>query len=777
VESNSSDNIGSGGRQMNQQYFENDYNLGSLQKINPKYFDFEFFVTPRFIGHYTSQVYEEMTSLLIRQMAKGVSTFIDVGAHYGFYDVLVGKSNKDCFILAFEPIDENFEILKRNISLHDINATIKKIAISNISGIKEFEVSQASDNSGFKANPNAEILQRRDVKTETLDNFISESLTESIMIKIVVEGSEIDVLKGMRQTINNCEDLRLFIEFNPKCLKNNGYEPVELLQTLTDLGLRIYFIDDVSKRIQKYHKNLDWQKTLEKSGYCNLYCCHQKNALNIVFFSHSSFLAGAERSLFELISGLITEKGTICSTFLPSTGKLEDKLHEVGCSTFTAPLSWWCTDNKSDLPRTKERLSESYSWIINNSQIINDISPDILFTSTLVIPWGAIYAKIHNLPHLWMVNEFGEKDHNFAFTFPFKNIRKFMVDNSDLIITCSNAVRTELFPDISEGKAKTIYYSFEHLLETERKKTTNSYLFSQNAFKLINTSTIMPTKGQEDAVKAVIELTNKRNRNVELILVGYTNEEYKSYLNEIISKNEVQNKIKFLPFLENVYQTIENADVLLVCSKNEAFGRVTVEGMILKKVVIGTNTGGTKELINHGITGLTYEPGSISQLADNIERLIDDQGYYRNIAKNGYNFAKNEFTNKNFSGKYYLELIKLRNENPKQNSTDTLSIDTFSNLTIRNQKSKLADLNHKIETLTAQLTDRDQSIQQLTADLAERDQTIQQLNADLAEREQSIQQLTANLAEREQEVLFYALSKSWRITRPLRIFMKLLRGK
>jgi O-antigen biosynthesis protein len=72
---------------------------------------------------------------------------------------------------------------------------------------------------------------------------------------------------------------------------------------------------------------------------------------------------------------------------------------------------------------------------------------------------------------------------------------------------------------------------------------------------------------------------------------------------------------------------------------------------------------------------------------------------------------------------------------------------------------------------------QDEVIQQLNADLAEREQSIQQLNADLAEREQSIQQLTADLAEREQEVLFYVLSKSWRITRPLRQFRRSFRGK
>lgn len=48
--------------------------------------------------------------------------------------------------------------------------------------------------------------------------------------------------------------------------------------------------------------------------------------------------------------------------------------------------------------------------------------------------------------------------------------------------------------------------------------------------------------------------------------------------------------------------------------------------------------------------------------------------------------------------------------------------------------------------------------------------------AKIEEQDQSIRQLTTDLAEREQEVLFYALSKSWRITRPLRKLMKKIKG-
>ena len=85
-----------------------------------------------------------------------------------------------------------------------------------------------------------------------------------------------------------------------------------------------------------------------------------------------------------------------------------------------------------------------------------------------------------------------------------------------------------------------------------------------------------------------------------------------------------------------------------------------------------------------------------------------------------------------------------------------------------------------IDLLMKQLLELSQSYQQINADLMERDELIQNLNNKITEQEQTIQSLTANLTEQEQtiqsleqEVLFYATSKSWRITRPLRKFVKL----
>jgi hypothetical protein len=96
---------------------------------------------------------------------------------------------------------------------------------------------------------------------------------------------------------------------------------------------------------------------------------------------------------------------------------------------------------------------------------------------------------------------------------------------------------------------------------------------------------------------------------------------------------------------------------------------------------------------------------------------------------------------------------------------------------IHQLKVDLAEREQFIHQLKVDLAEREQFIHQLKVDLAEREQFIHQLKVDLAEREQFIHQLKVDLAEREHEVLYYALSNSWRITKPLRKLRNVLKGK
>ena len=112
--------------------------------------------------------------MLICQNAKGVNTFIDIGAHNGFYDVLVGLSNPNCKSFAFEPVPENIEVIKKNLELNGLKLSLHNVAISDHPGRLPFQVSEATSQSGFIANPDNPVLKNIEVDVVQLDQFLEQ---------------------------------------------------------------------------------------------------------------------------------------------------------------------------------------------------------------------------------------------------------------------------------------------------------------------------------------------------------------------------------------------------------------------------------------------------------------------------------------------------------------------------------------------------------------------------------------------------------------------------
>jgi glycosyltransferase involved in cell wall biosynthesis len=93
-------------------------------------------------------------------------------------------------------------------------------------------------------------------------------------------------------------------------------------------------------------------------------------------------------------------------------------------------------------------------------------------------------------------------------------------------------------------------------------------------------------------------------------------------------------------------------DVSLVCSRAEAFGRVTVEAMKCGIPVIGARAAATAELISDHHTGLLYEPGNASDLANAIEALIGDEELRFRLAEAGRLWANETFTRTRFAHEF-----------------------------------------------------------------------------------------------------------------------------
>src|SRR5205085_12392344 len=165
---------------------------------------------------------------------------------------------------------------------------------------------------------------------------------------------------------------------------------------------------------------------------------------------------------------------------------------------------------------------------------------------------------------------------------------------------------------ISEQKIKVLYegYDLNELCDSgEQIELTeiasNNILAKKTDISCVIVGSLQSGKGHIDAINAIHHLTNK-GLNIKLYIVGKGHKNYKDLLISTISLLNLEDHIFFLGYLKSPLNIMKQCNVLLMCSRNEAFGLVTIEAMSLGKPVIGTQSGGTTEIIKDGFNGLFY---------------------------------------------------------------------------------------------------------------------------------------------------------------------------
>ncbi|HEY2981194.1 MAG TPA: FkbM family methyltransferase [Anaerolineales bacterium] len=640
-----------------------EYELNDVVSVSAERSGFEFLTSPRDTHRFGDVAFEERSAVLLRQNAMAAAAFVDIGAHHGASTVMVAKSNPNCEVVAFEPVPENCAILRKNLAVNGVRASIHEAAVSDVTTRLPFQVSERTTMSGFVGNPEAPLLRSIEVDVVRLDQFLSEIPDGPTLIKIDTRGNEPRVLDGMQDLIRTRGDVRLLLTLHPQGLKANGYSPEDVLRRLDELGFDAFVLCDPEPGYVRYKPGSDWNDYAGEGPFRDLFCVKKDRSLNIVFVAHSSQLGGSERSLLQAVTELVQDYGAICTVCLPGPGPMLERLQNIAAATIVGHYSWWCSSWERPAPEIiRASYQDSFAWIRSALPQLRRVAPDVIFSNTLTIPWGAILASSLDRPHLWRVSEFGKPDHGLEFDWPFLNIREFIAGSSSVVVTCSEAVRKELFLPLGVDNVKTIHTHIDGPPRASGSPMTAAFLDAQ-ATKLLSLGTIWEFKGQKDAVLAAIELIKVRGRRLELLICGVVVDTvYFDELKQLVADAQLEDRIRFAPFEPDIFPILDQADMILLCSHQEAFSRVGLEAMLIGKALIGTGTGGTLELIDDGKNGLLYQPGDIRRLADQIQRLIDEPTLRRNLADQGQRSASRRFTRANFGGNFYAILKSLKHE-------------------------------------------------------------------------------------------------------------------
>ncbi|MBC2581548.1 glycosyltransferase family 4 protein [Clostridium sp. DJ247] len=388
--------------------------------------------------------------------------------------------------------------------------------------------------------------------------------------------------------------------------------------------------------------------------------------MNILFVTHESDLNGATLSLLGIID-ILKKNNKIYVLTNKKSGKLQNELRKRNIKIIYMKYTWWMIGkSKNNLKWWIKRIIYFIVYYLNVisalkiKKVINEKKISIVHTNSLVINFGSIISKICNIPHVWHIREFGKEDHNLEFILPRKYSLDYISKNSEYIITVSKAICEKYKKDIDNNKILTIYNGVS--LNNLQIKNFNK---NKSTIDIIICGSISEAKCQSDAVLAISEIIKRGYTNVNLTIAGSGKKEKVEYLKFLINKNNLDKYVKLLGQVDNLVEVRENMDIELVCSKCEAFGRVTIEAMMSMIPVIGANTGGTTELIKDGYNGVLYKQGDYIDLANKIEKLINNKKLIKWMSINAYNFSKVFTAEANANNIYNIYRKAIQNFNTK----------------------------------------------------------------------------------------------------------------
>jgi FkbM family methyltransferase len=594
---------------------ENDFDLSKKTKI--VFEGMDYWVMPRYIHHYIHNQYERFSLKILGSLLDENSTFVDIGAHYGAY-TLYAANKCNSKVIALEPVDENRSLLTENVVINklDSKVTVHDYAASDEDGEAVFNIPWASDSAGFYDHPLADTFKKQKVIVKNMDGLIGNQKVD--LMKIDTEGNEIKVLRGLRDTLRHNPQLKLIVEANPACLDAAGESIEKLLEVLiNDCDKEVYVVDENQFRLSRITNCPErWSEYID--GYANLLCVPKQNHHFGVFLLHSNELGGGELALLEHVEYL-RKKNIFAHVIVPYAGELQEMLIAKGISHSVVTYSFWDAGSTS-----QELVQKNYVNIEASTQIARiaaAVNADFMANNSLVCPWGYLAAKSLALPLVWFVHEFGDADHGIKFVHDLNLVRNFIVEQSDVVLCCSEAV-AKPFASSKEAmsKVQVIYNAIdiEHIQNLSQQPTKD--YFEGADLKLCIVGRVNENKGQLQAIQA-LAILSPRFKNARLILAGSIEGGYKKTIEAEINRLGLEKNVEITGRLANPYPTMAQADIVLVPSRNEAFGRVTAEGMILGKPVVAAASGGTIELIQDNKTGWLFKPGDKEDLAAKIKDL------------------------------------------------------------------------------------------------------------------------------------------------------------
>jgi glycosyltransferase involved in cell wall biosynthesis len=181
---------------------------------------------------------------------------------------------------------------------------------------------------------------------------------------------------------------------------------------------------------------------------------------------------------------------------------------------------------------------------------------------------------------------------------------------------------------------------FEHAVEERDHLRQKFGLQEKRVVCMI--ARICEQKRQEELLQAMPFILERLPDTVALLVgeVADADFTYNSGLQDMVRRVGIEKSVVFWGFEQYIERVHAVSDVMVLCTKNEPFGRCILEAMAAGVPVVVPSRGGPTEIVGHGESGLLYNTGNPKQLADSICAVLSDSTLRDRLVRGGMDRAR-----------------------------------------------------------------------------------------------------------------------------------------
>ena len=325
--------------------------------------------------------------------------------------------------------------------------------------------------------------------------------------------------------------------------------------------------------------------------------------MKVLYICTSADLYGDNIAILNIIPHL-KKMGVIPIFYTSRRGRFSEKLEELSYKCLVgydvlAPGRWPTISIKAILGLIRRILfvqHSEYRRLLHDISVLNiDLIHSNLSTTTL----GYKLAKDLGLPHVWHIREYIDLDHGGRH-FPTKKALKNKIeDNVNKVIFITDSI-FKYYGSPSNG-----FVIYDGVITDEKKPI----IFNEDKGYYLYVGRLIETKGILQLLNAYLLYTEKSTTIIPLKIAGSGSYAMEKKLKKICSLHPNGNLVDFLGYRNDISDLMANARALIVPSRFEAFGFISVEAMTYGCPVIGHDVAGTKCQFDNGVIFTKHEIG------------------------------------------------------------------------------------------------------------------------------------------------------------------------